>query len=235
MLSRNKLYAPACLLALGVATVATTFALAEDKEGAQSAAQPAAAKDKPEMKLPPGWTEADMQACAMAATPGKEHKDMAKEAGVWTGKNTIWMPGSDEPMKSESTTKVTPIMDGRYLKVEVEGEMPGMGPFHGFGINGFDNVTRKYVSTWLDSMSTGIMYGTGEMSDGGKTLTWKYEYNCPIAKKQVTMRQVEKTTGPDTKTIEMFGPDPKTGKEFKMMSVELTRKPGQANAAPGKR
>ena len=34
-------------------------------------------------------------------------------------------------------------MDGRFIKVEVEGEMPGMGPFHGFGIYGFDNVTQE--------------------------------------------------------------------------------------------
>ena len=221
----RKIYAPAFFITLGVAAIAaTTLALAEDKEADKASAQPAAAKDKKEMKLPPGWTEADMQACMMAGTPGAEHKQLAKDAGVWTGKNTMWMPGSTEPMKSESTTTITPILDGRFIKVEVEGEMPEMGPFHGFGINGFDNVTRKYVSTWIDSMGTGMMTGTGESSDGGKTLTWTYTYNCPIAKKAVTARQVEKTTGADTKTLEMFGPDPKTGKEYKMMRIELTKK-----------
>ena len=51
-----------------------------------------------------------------------------------------------------------------------------------------------------------------------------------------TAKQIEKSTGADTKTMEMFGPDPKTGKEFKMMTIELTRKPGgQASAAPAKR
>lgn len=226
MFSR-KLYVPACFLAAGVALLATTLALGEDKP----AAQPAAAKDQPEMKLPPGWTAADMQACVMAATPGQQHKALAKDVGVWAGKNTMWMPGVPEPMKSESTTTITPILDGRYFKVEVAGEMPGMGPFHGFGVNGYDNVSKRYVSTWMDSMSTGIMNGTGEASEAGKTLTWTYRYNCPVAKKEVTMRQVEKNTGPDSKTIEMFGPDPKTGKEFKMMSIELTRKPAQARAA----
>jgi hypothetical protein len=38
------------------------------------------------------------------------------------------------------------------------------------------------------------------------------------------MRQVETITGPTTKTLEMTGADPKSGKEFKMMSIELTRK-----------
>ncbi len=38
------------------------------------------------------------------------------------------------------------------------------------------------------------------------------------------MREVETITGPKTKTLEMFGADPQTGKEFKMMSIELTKK-----------
>jgi hypothetical protein len=37
------------------------------------------------------------------------------------------------------------------------------------------------------------------------------------------MREVDTVTGPNSKTLEMFGPDPKTGKEFKMMTIELTK------------
>jgi hypothetical protein len=40
------------------------------------------------------------------------------------------------------------------------------------------------------------------------------------------MRETETTGGDDgnTKTFEMIGPDPKTGKEYKMMRIELTKK-----------
>jgi len=229
----RKLYAPAFFVTLGVAAVvATTFALAEEsKDAGQSAAQPAAAKDKPEMKLPPGWTEADMQACAMAGTPGEQHKTLVKDAGEWSGKNSMWMPGVAEPMKAESTTKISPILDGRFVLVEVEGDMPGMGPFKGYGVNGFDNVSGKYVSSWIDNMGTGIMQGTGELSKDGKTLTWTYTANCLITKKPVSYRQVEKQTAADTKTLEMFGPDPKTGKEYKMMHIEFAKKQDDARAS----
>ena len=43
------------------------------------------------------------------------------------------------------------------------------------------------------------------MSADGKTMTWKYMFNCPVTKKPTPMRQVETTTGPGTKTLEMFG------------------------------
>jgi hypothetical protein len=177
-----------------------------------------------EMKLPPGWTEADMQACILAGTPGKMQAHLVKGEGEWTGKSKMWMVPDAEPMESECTSTITSMMDGRFVKCEMKGDMPGMGPYHGVGVFGFDNVSQKFVSSWLDNHSTGIMNGTGELSEDGKTLTWKYTYNCPVNKKPATLREIETITGPDTKTLEMYGSDPKSGKEFKMMLIEFTRK-----------
>ena len=127
-------------------------------------------------------------------------------------------------MKAESTTVITPILDGRYTKVEVKGEMPGMGPFEGFGIYGYDNVTQKFTASWIDNMSTGIAQGTGELAPDGKKLTITYKYTCPVSKKPTSMREIHTNTGENTRTLEMWGTDPKSGKEFKMMTVELTKK-----------
>ena len=124
----------------------------------------------------------DMQACMLAATPGKMHQHLAKEAGVWNGKTTMFMPGA-EPATSECVSTITPIMDGRYIKCEIKGDMPGMGPFEGFGIYGFDNVSQKFVSSWIDNQGTGMMNGTGELSDDGKVMSWKFTFNCPVTKK----------------------------------------------------
>ena len=185
-----------------------------------STAPPAGA----EMKLPAGWTPEDMQACMMAATPGKPHAYLAEGVGEWTGKNQTWMGPNTEPMSSESTTTVTPMMDGRFVKVDMKGEMPGAGPFNGFAINGYDNVSGQFVAVWIDNMGTGMANGTGKLSDDGKVMTWTFTFNCPITKKPAIIRQVETTTGPDAKTLEVFTADPKTGEEYKMMSVELARK-----------
>lgn len=214
----KRFVAPALFAVLGFGAVAGTFALAESKK-----AEPAAA-GQPAMKLPPGWTEEDMKTCMVAGTPGKNHGLLAKDAGVWVGKNTMWMAPDTEGMNAASTTTVTPIMDGRFVKIEVASEMPGMGPYTGLGVNGFDNVTGKFVGTWIDNHGTGIMTSTGEQSADGKTMTWTYNYTCPLTKKPAVMRQVETTSGPTAKVMEMFGADPKSGKEFKMMRVEMTKK-----------
>jgi hypothetical protein len=123
------------------------------------------------------------------------------------------------------------MLDGRFVKCEIAGNMPGMGPYTGFALYGFDNVSQKFVSTWVDNMGTGMANGIGELSSDGKMLTWTYTYNCPIQKKPVTMREIDKITGPDSKTLEMYVNDPKTGKEFKMMEIVLTRKAGTGGTA----
>ena len=217
----------AAVVCAGVVVVASIATAQEaTKEAAANGAQGAAAQQQPpgEMQLPPGWTKEDMQKMAAAGMPGKMHQRLTRDAGTWHGKTSMWMsPDVSEPLQSETTSKVTPAMGGRYVKVEVSGEMPGMGPYQGEGTYGYDNVQQKFVSTWIDNHSTGIMNGTGEMSPDGKTLTWTYTFHCPIADKPVTMREVETTTGQNTKTLEMFGPDPKSGREYKVMRIELTK------------
>ena len=205
------LLALTCTFPLILASAVGSNGIAESPADAKAAAP----GGQPELKLPPGWTAADMQACMIAGTPGKMQLHLAKGVGVWDGKCTMWMAPGAEPMKSECTFTVTAVMDGRYTKGEMAGEMPGMGPYRGFGIYGFDNVSEKFVSTWIDNHSTGIMNGTGVLSPDGKTLTWNYVHNCPITKKPTVLQKVDTSTGPNSMTLEMFGEDPKSGKELR--------------------
>jgi hypothetical protein len=217
-MKRKSLIGIGLAAALAVGGVVGSFAVAEPAKDAAAAGQP------PQMQLPPGWTMADMQACIEAGTPGPMHQWLAKGAGTWQGKTTMWMYPGSEPMVSECKSVVTPFMDGRYVKCEMSGDMPGMGPFNGFGLYGYDNVAGKFVSTWVDNHSSGIMNGTGELSSDGKQLTWKFEYMCPVTKKPAVMREVETITGENTKTLEMWTVEPKSGKEYQMCKIEFTRK-----------
>jgi hypothetical protein len=197
-----------CALAVGIAALAV--------------AQPAREKS-PQPELPPGWSAEDMQACVRAGTPGKMHEHLAGTVGVWHGKTQMWMAPGTEPARGECTWTITSIMDGRYTRADLDAELPGMGSFTGLGIAGFDNVSRKFVGSWIDTHSTGIMQGVGELSDDSKVLTWRYTYNCPIRKKPAVVREVHTYTGPDTMTFEMFTTEPRTGKEYRCMRVDFTR------------
>jgi hypothetical protein len=71
---------PALAIVIVIAIVASSIAIADP-----SAEKPT----QPQLKLPPGWTESDMQACMAAATPGKMHQYLAQSVGVWHGKTTM--------------------------------------------------------------------------------------------------------------------------------------------------
>ena len=209
-MNRNTLIVPVALALLALA------GCANDKAGHNDHAQH-------QMQLPPGWSEADMKACMEAGMPGKNHEWLAQSVGTWNGKTKMWMAPDAPPMDSECVCKITSIMDGRYIKSEMKGDMPGMGEFHGVGVSGFDNVSQQFVGSWIDNHSSGIMQGVGRLSPDGKVMTWDYTYNCPITKRPAVLRQVDTYTGPNTMTMEMFGTDPKSGREFKMMQMDMRR------------
>jgi hypothetical protein len=179
---------------------------------------------QPEFPLPPGWTQEDMMACMEAGTPGEQHQILQdKFVGNWTGTAKMWMAPGMEPTNIETTMKTTTVLDGRFIHTKATGDSP-FGPFTGVGYAGYDNLKGQYVSSWVSNHGTGIMNGVGKLSDGGAKFTWTYDHMCPINKKPVTMREVYHFNGDSSMTIEMFGPDPKTGKEFKSMHFELNKR-----------
>ena len=167
--------------------------------------------------------------CAIASRSwSSNHR--AKGVGTWEGKVTTWMMPDSPPGQSTCETKIISMMGGRFTRNETTGDMPGMGPFEGFGLYGFDNVIRKYTSVWIDNMGTGMMAGTGELSADGKTMTWTLKANDPATGKEATWREIERYTGDHSMVLEMYGPDPISHKEYKVMQIDYTRKAGTAPA-----
>src|SRR3954463_6918065 len=106
----------AILAALATLSAAVLIASLANADASKDASK----SNQPEMKLPPGWTMDDMKACMAAGTPGKMHEYLTKDAGEWKGKTSMWMGPEGEPITSECTSTVVPIMDGRYSKVEMK-------------------------------------------------------------------------------------------------------------------
>ncbi len=190
----------------------------------------------------PGQPSAEMaqymEKCMAAGIPGPMHEWLAKSAGTWDGQCTFYMPGMPET-KSTCTTTITSFLDGRFVKGETKGMMemaPGQQmPFHGFMVTGYNNTTKKFEQTWIDSMGTMMMNSLGTLSADTKTLTWTSNYTCPASEKVVTSRMVETHAGPNAMTLEMWGPNPMDGKDMKMMEIKYTRgaaKPAETKADP---
>jgi hypothetical protein len=163
-----------------------------------------------------------MELYQKAATPGPMHEHLQKGVGTWEGKVKMWHAPDAPPQESACTTVVTGMLGGRYTRSESSGDMGPMGKFEGFGLYGYDNVTKKFQSAWVDNMGTGLMTGTGDLSADGKTLNWTLTMNDPATGKPSTMREVDRVVDANTWVMEMYGPGP-DGKECKVMEIQYTR------------
>ena len=172
---------------------------------------------------PPQMTpeqKAEMEAYTKAGTPGAPHRTLASSAGSYDLKIKSWHEAGGTAMEDTGTAKRTMALDGRVLIEEVSSSMMGT-PFTGHGMMGYDNVSGKHWSTWIDSMSTGLMVSEGTC-DAQAKCTFTGSWNDPVKKGPVKARMTTRWTSPTTEIFEMYGPG-KDGKEMKMMEITYNK------------
>lgn len=181
---------------------------------------PALAKEKKHQQLLD--EKAMMELWKQAATPGEPHKLFATLAGSWTTTTKEWMAPGKPPTESTGTAEMKMLLDGRFLYQEYNGQMMGQ-PFNGIGIDGYDNIRKKYVTAWMDSMGTGIFIMEGTASPDGKTITLKGSHPEPGGG-HMSHRAIWKLIDADHQTFDMYGAH-HGQKETKMMEITYQRKP----------
>ena len=186
---------------------------------ALAAALPALAQDKPS-KMSPDEAKM-MEAYQKAGAPGPQHAALAKQAGTYDLSIKSWMAPNAPPTVDTGTATRTMALDGRVLTEEVQAKMHGQ-PFTGHGMQGYDNVTGRYWSTWNDSMSTGLAVADGTCDAQG-ACTFTSSWNDPVTTGKVNARMTTKWTSPTVQVFEMYAPGP-DGKEAKMMELTYTKR-----------
>ena len=100
-----------------------------------------------------------LSASAMAqpgAKPTDEHRILAQEEGTWDATIKSFAAGPDaEPMISKGTEVNTVMTGGLWVLSKFDGDFGGM-KFEGRGQFGYDPVKKKYVGTWIDSLSPNL-------------------------------------------------------------------------------
>lgn len=164
-----------------------------------------------------------MKAWEAYATPGEPHKMLAMDNGNWDAESTMYMSANDpKPMKTKMAATTKMIMGGRYQESRYTGNMMGQ-PFEGIATVAYDNASKKYVSTWLDNMGTGIMQMSGDFDAATKTMNMSGECTDPMTGQKKKMRETFAIVDDNTRKMEMFDTDP-SGKEYKSMEITMTRK-----------
>jgi len=213
----------------------TTFLLAATLAAAPAFAQttassPGAAPATAAAAAPSADDMAKMMAQMMEmGKVGENHKIIAGMAGDWTYTLKMWMDPSGKPQESKGTATRKAIMGGRYYLAEHKGKFQMPGPdgkmmdmdFTGMAIEGYDNAKKKFVSSWIDNMSTMIMNAEGTYDASSKTFTYNAE--CEMMPGKTTkVREVIKIVDNDHHTFEWY--DDAHGPEAKTMEISYTRK-----------
>jgi len=176
--------------------------------------------DDPKAKAGP--SQAEMEAMMKAATPGDAHKKLNAMAGMFNADVKMWMQPGAPPSGGTGVAENSWALDGRFLQQSFTGNFMGM-PFSGVGYTGYDNIKKKYIGTWMDTMTTSMMISTGTANADGKSYTFTSSMDDPMTGKPSPVKETVTVVDDDHHTLEMWSPGP-DGKMFKMMEIAYTRK-----------
>lgn len=180
------------------------------------AAGPAAAQET--MKTQPAGAP---QAMPPLPKPGPEHEILKKDQGTWDATVESWMAPGAPPTTSKGVETRTLGPGGLWLLSEFKGDFMGT-PFQGHGVMGYDPNKKKYVGTWVDSMSSGLALTEAIYDPAKKTMTGWME-GPDMSGKVSKMKEVTEYKDADTQVFTMYnvGAD---GKEATAMKITYKRR-----------
>lgn len=182
-----------------------------------------AGTDKPAAAQPQMTPEMQkmMEAWQKASTPGPQHKQLVEHfVGTWNTKQTMWMDPSAPPT-TETGKDVSTLFGDRHVRTEFNSQFMGQ-PFTGVAMTSYDNVTGKYIGSWIDSMSTGQFMAEGDYDPATKSYTFRGEMADPMkAGAKIPVREVIRIVDKDNHVMEWY--ETRDGKEQKTMEIVYTR------------
>lgn len=168
-------------------------------------------------------TQDEMTKLKAAAEPGEIHKKIAKLEGTWDQQ----MVNTTDGMSSSGTITYRPVLGGRFILGESKAvmkmgpaaaKMDGTGdghasnevPWEGFQLIGYDNATKKHVTTYSSTMGTGICFLEGTADPSGKVITYEGTMKDAITPQGRPFKVVVNCESDDKTVVELW--DSKGGK-----------------------
>lgn len=164
----------------------------------------------------------EMAAWMEAGEPDEHHALLEAFVGEWTTHAVFQMDPNAPPMKSTGSDVSEMIFGGRYMVNHFQGSF-GDIPFEGRGVMGYDKIQKKFVSVWIESMSTMIYTGTGQYDAATRTFTMLSNYTDPMGDKK-RGKQVHTIVSDSERTLEFYEADAESNEWHKSGTITFTRK-----------
>ena len=155
-------------------------------------------------------------------SPVKEHEWLSQFVGEWDVTSEMTVAPGAPPMKCEGTETARQI-GGFWVVAELNSVVVGQ-PMQALLTVGYDPEQKKYVGTWIDSMTHTLWKYEGSVDETGKILTLEAEGpNMMEPGKTAKYRDATEFKSKDHRvmTSSVQGPD---GKWTVFMTANYTRK-----------
>lgn len=156
------------------------------------------------------------------AAPGAYHARLAGFAGSWNLHLRFWQEPGTTPQESDGTAELRLVLGGRFLEQRQEGRLLGR-PTSGIGYLGFDNAKGRYVSLWLDDLSTAALRTEGPPDGSGKAIRTRGMMNDAVTGKPLRIEEVVTLVDADRFTYEAWT-GPPGGTLSRVMDITYTRR-----------
>jgi Protein of unknown function (DUF1579) len=153
-----------------------------------------------------------------------EHKILAADEGTWDATIKTYMGGPDaEPSVSRGTEVNEVLPGGLWVHSKFEGDFGGV-KFVGRGQFGYDPVKKKYVGTWIDSMSTILSVLEGDYDARSKTMTYVGDGYDPDHKAKFSQKMVTTMKDDGTRVFTLYMKFEGQPAEAKFMEISYTKR-----------
>jgi Protein of unknown function (DUF1579) len=161
----------------------------------------------------------------MPPKPTAEHKIVTSDEGTWDATAKTYQNGPDsEPVVSKGVEINTVVTGGLWLSSVYKGDFGGEA-FEGHGQFGYDPGKKKYVGTWIDSMSASLIVLEGTYNPETKTMAYVGDSGSPTDNTKVTYRMVTTAKSDRSRIFMLYMTGTQTGgKEAKVMQIEYTKR-----------
>lgn len=109
--------------------------------------------------------------------PEAEHEWLRALAGEWQADGEVYIGADKPPLKTEGTENARMIGEF-WLLAEGRGSFMGT-PITSMLTLGYDPEKKKYIGTWIDSMTGYLWAYEGTVDKAGTTLTLETQGPCP--------------------------------------------------------
>jgi hypothetical protein len=137
------------------------------------------------------------------STPGPEHRILEKKVGTWDVEFKYWSEPDAPAALATGVSMFRMLLGGRYLEQSHEGGAQGSS-YMGRGIAGYDRLNKKYITLWMDTMSTGFNITEGTCNAEGTVCTETGEVDNVILEEKAKVKLVTTFKDADTFVVELF-------------------------------